>query len=256
MTMSQLPDPLDELASRYVDDDLDESSRAQIEHDDEAMGRVARFRQVRAALADVEALPEVQVAEMVATALAAAEHGSPTHQAAVVSFRRRQRVLAWVGGAVAAAAVALVAAGVGPRLGGDVPDDVAAPAVDVAADTARSDQSASVASVDDTTVAALEAAPAEAAGMDAEPPATFAATERTPLGGEVVIASDDELRAYLAAFALPEPGRCATVPGSSVHGVVTFEGRSVEVVYDANSDMILLADPITCDVVRSVSRLP
>jgi hypothetical protein len=279
MTVPDLPDhvdlpddPLDELASRYVDGDLDPADRARAEADAEVMRRVDRLRRVITLVASVEQLSGADVDRLVTAALAAADDAaveSSGRTAQVVSLRRRQRLLAWAGGAVAAAAVALVAVGVGPRLGGDTNDDAAmAPVANdpaVASFSADPDEKNGAESAELSTASGglandsrradeVPAETPEAPGMTAL--ATPEIGAPTDVTGPVTVTSADDLRAYLTAYALPQLGTCTTAPGTSAHGMVQFDGQTYEVIYDAAADTIELRDPTTCDVALVVSRLP
>ena len=123
-------DPLHQLASAYLDDDITSADRVRVEASPELVGLVESFRQIRAGLGDVPAPPATTREAAFAAALrefdglslgAAASMGSDSADAPVVSLAERRR---WpVAVLTVAAAVLLVGvvgiAALNGRGGGD-----------------------------------------------------------------------------------------------------------------------------------------
>jgi hypothetical protein len=251
----------DELASAYLDDELDDAARAQVESDPALLARVDELRAVQALLSTPPpALDPTRREAMIAAALIAFDEGAtasgvddrPTapvtasgpvpEGAAVVSIAsRRRRITGWV--AAAAAAVVLVA-GVGmalDRSGGDDTDaaDQATQSKEEGADAAASvpaeeplaageDRSASAEQAvetdgAETTAAAADDADPAAGGAEASTAISASPSELPDLG---LVDTPEALRAALTSLSAeqPAPGEAADrepVPCEDVAGLRT-----------------------------------
>lgn len=260
--MNELPHhPADELASRWLDDDLTPDERAQAAADPEVQQRIEALTSVRAhlAAARVEPLPTDRADTALGAALAAFDDlQAPAAAGSVVPMhrRRQQRVLAWAGGLAAAAAVAVVAVGVGPRLGGeeDPGDFASGPAPASVDDGETLETLAAPESADDMGVTG-DVMPGDVAAGD-EPPMVPFEDAAPDVRAMLDVSAPDDLRLHLAWNPLPQPPTCSLAPGQSSHGLAVTDGRSVEVVFDVRDDTIRLLDLNSCSVITVVPRLP
>ena len=130
-------DPLHQLASAYLDDDITSADRVRVEASPELVGLVESFRQIRAGLGDVPAPPATTREAAFAAALlefdglslgAAASMGSGSAAAPVVSLAERRR---WPIAVLSVAAALLLAGVVGiTALNGRGGDDKSSSATD------------------------------------------------------------------------------------------------------------------------------
>jgi hypothetical protein len=175
----------EELASAYLDGELNATDRAQVEADPALMALVAELRAVSDAVAaPVTPLTDDQRAAMVATAMAtlpASGVAGEAGAAAVASLdaaraRRSARLVrAVAGGLAAAAAVGLVALVVTRGGGSDGGSDTAGGAAETAALEAAAGGGAEA-----TTAAAADAATADTVAAAAEVPAAQAPASEAP----------------------------------------------------------------------------
>ena len=206
----------DELASAYLDDELDPAERATASADPEVMATVERFARVRSALSDVAPAEGTAKDHALATALAvfdtrdvAATAVAPVATVTSLQSRRRTyRALTSV-----AAAVAILAIGVAAISGGRGNDSKSSSAVDRNAEPAGTIAPAtadapSLKASAETVAAAGTAAPsaaesvAAATGADASAGATAAAPPEV------------DTRAALTAYAQRLRGISAPAPQS------------------------------------------
>ncbi len=191
---------LDELASAYLDGELDTAEQARVDRDPVLSARVAELAEVRAQVAaPVVPLPADRRDAMIRAAVDAFDGPVVAPVIALADRRRGWRVLR-VLGPVAAAAAAIGAVAFIARDGGGDRDTGGGVAIDASADTSAAeaeDDQASGGAAETTAAAAAEEAPAEGgeAGVEVAPAAeTLSAL---PDLGEASTA--DEVAALLVA---------------------------------------------------------
>ena len=282
----------EELASGYLDGELEADDRARVEADPALMERVAELQAVRDAVAaPVPALTDDQRTAMVATAMAAlppsgaagvagtaAAVGSVASLEAARARRSARLVRAVAGGLAAAAAVGLVALVV--TRGGNSNDNTARDSAATEeleasagggpqATEASTSEAAADAATADTVAAAAEApaaqapatnAPGEAGGGTTTAPAMTTASAGTDravpdLGA---LADRSEARSATSEFAaVPGPsdgtGPCAGYPPPVA--TATFQGIPAYVVIievAPEGNRLAFIDQVTCAVLVKV----
>lgn len=268
MTDLPLPtdaDALDEMASRWLDDDLTVDERARVEADPAVLARADELAQARATLSltPVPPMEPGRAAAALGAALAAFDDLPASAPAAgsVVPMRRRrqQRVLAWAGGLAAAAAVGVVAVGVGPRLGSEEPDDFAGAPTMTEAPSFAADDELSTMALPESAGAVEAGAVEDGERMDAsaDVPDSEAPTEAGMDDGRVLaLAGHGDLRLALDQSPLPQIPICPLGPGQSSHGTAFWQGTHVEVVYDVYASTIRAVAIDDCRTVTEVPYLP
>lgn len=280
-----------ELASAYLDGDVDEVQRAQVEASPELMALVASFGQVKAGLRDTP--PVDAVARDTAVLAALAEFDvlrAPPVAAAdvaaasnVVPLQRRARFSR----VVMSAAAALLIGGVGVvavnSFGGSSNDESSgadpAAAKEIAADTADSIAGDAAGGATPQTIGAINGAatavpaleePQQLLAFASEPAPTslaegtensaFAATETTAAGAAETVAGPD-VAAVTIGDASPAPGTrsvvpsfefdCPLEPTQVVVVEITWKGTPAVAVRDTVSGVIQAIDA-QCTVLATV----
>ena len=268
----------DELASAYLDDELDPAERATASADPEVMATVESFARVRSALGEVgpvdgsaknaalaAALAEFDARQIASTAAAPA--------AAVTSLQSRRRVFRAL--TSVAAAVAILAIGIAAINGGrgnddktssavrveSAPTDTIAPAAEapglkVAADTGAAAGTAAPAAAN--TVAAASVAGGTTADATAAPP--------PPIDTNAALVA---YAARIERIASPTPqSPTTTVPAEGVFGAapvpcltphqvvlgdpITVNGTSAFAVRDTSNGALQAIDATNCTVLLEV----
>jgi hypothetical protein len=281
----------EELASGYLDDELEAEERARVQRDPALMELVADLRAVsKAVAAPITPLNDEQRSAMVGAAMAtlptsaAAAATSETVTASVASLdaaraRRSARLVRTVAGGLAAAAavglLALVVTRGGTGNQNDTADGVAAAtaALEAAAgsevaDPTTADVAAADAAAADTTAVAVAPA-SEAPATEAPAEATGGATSSAPAaaggaGAERAVpdlgplANRREARSATTSFAsvVPPPdgtGPCAGYPPPVA--TATFQGTPAYVVVievAPEGNRLAFLDQVTCAVLVKV----
>jgi hypothetical protein len=266
----------DELASAYLDDELDPSERAAASADPEVMATVESFARVRSALSDVAPVDGSAKDDALAAALAefdalhvAATAAAPV--ATVTSLQSRRRAYRALTGV--AAAVAILAIGVAAINGGRGSDEKnsaavrveSAPAGTIAASAAEAPKAAAA-----TGAAAGTAAPsaAETVAASQADNATAGATLAAPPS----VDTTDALIQYAARIegvAAPAPQTpTTTVPADSsfgsfpvtcltshqvvLGGPITVNGTFAYAVRDTSNGALQAIDFTDCKVLLEV----
>jgi hypothetical protein len=253
------------LASAYVDHDVDDVERARAEADPAVMAEVARLRDLRGRLRDVDPPDPDRRERSVAAAVAAFGHETaPVAPAArPIPLPRRPRRAWWGGVAAAAAALVVVVAGtVAIRGGGagDDSDDSAAVATDARAGDSETMQAAPDAAPSAASPAATDQGVAGATESASDATSATTSTEESSAASTLLAATGptligpDELAAYASVAAdstqtLTDGASC-TWPGAYV-GPATYDGTSVEVFVEG--DVATAVDVATCEPVVVVA---
>lgn len=241
-------DPLDDLASAYLDDEVTPEERARVEQDPELVRRVARLRQVRERLLDVSPVDPAERRDTLAAALAVFDTVAvgttepverpepavvplPDLAAARLRRARRTRAAQWLG---AAAAVGILGVGI-TRLGDDA--SMSADDTDQAATVEESELSAATESAeagsDQAVITAIpgaaDVAPAEQDAAE-DTVAAFEATE--PAAGQSrldvpQLVTDADLAAFVATLGEASGGSDATAPAAETEILTTFAACEV-----------------------------
>lgn len=256
-----------ELASTYLDDELDEAARASASADPDVMATVESFAQVRAMLGDVG--PGVASTKTAAIAAALAEFdaihaaSSAGAVATVTSLQsRRLRMYRVMTGVAAAAIVGFVAIAAINSSGGD--DFTASSGTELAAvaPSALPD----LKSADNATAAADTAAPADA-GLSTESAAADVPAIDTPEALQQYVTGFDSARTTAAASesaatdSAPQLAGLAPAAGSTgdaapsclttdqlVLGSVVSLGRSAIAVRNTSTGVLQTLDAADCQV--------
>jgi len=282
MTNDHHPDDRDELASAYVDGQLDDADQARVEGDAYAMELVERLRTLRRALATVEPPDPAQRDRAIAAALAAVVGAPPAPPARRAQFRRHRRIAPTV--MAAAAAVVLVGvAGVFVLGRGSSDDDSAGPAADSAltasaadagAERSAADGDEELATADTAAGGAATSAAAAGTALDAQggSSATTASgsdttnlaaadmtTGGTAISASTVLRTGAELYDFAVAAAAPAAGEsqefaepiCPQPDGASFRGFATYAGEAdtIDVEVFLVNGIARAVDAATCAVV-------
>jgi hypothetical protein len=267
----------DELASAYLDDELDATERAAASADPEVMATVESFARLRSALSEIE--PVAGTAKNAALAAALAEFdtrrtagAADAPVATVTSLQSRRRVYRALTGV--AAAVAILAIGVAAINGGRGSDDKTSSAVRVesapSGTIAPAEAPSGKAAAADMGAAAGTAAPSAAetiaaatAAGNATPGAT---TAPTPVNTRDALI---QYAARIEGVAAPSPqSPTTTVPADSsfgsapvacltshqvvLGGPITVNGTFAYAVRDQGNGALLAIDATDCTVLLEV----
>jgi negative regulator of sigma E activity len=266
----------DELASAYLDAELDPTERAAVSADPEVMATVESFARVRSALGEIEPVVGSAKDDALAAALAEfdARHIAATAAAPVAkvtslqSRRRAYRALTSVAAAVAILAIG-VAAISSTRGGDNKSSSEVAPAGTIAPSAA--DAPSLKVSAQTETAAAATAAPS-AAGTIAAPTAADNASAGAATAGPPPVDTRDALIQYAARIegvAAPAPQTpTTTVPADSSYesipvgcltshqvvlgGPITVDGTLAYAVRDQDNGTLQAIDAANCTVLLEV----
>jgi hypothetical protein len=209
-----------ELASAYLDGEVSDVERAQVEGDGALLAEVERLRQVRAALGDVPSAPPAIATAAIAAAMSVfdEQHAVADEQDTNVVALAQRRRMRWMQGVTAAAAVAVVVVG-GIVIANRRSDDEATTAREAA--TERTEQTAPPAAG-----VALDAATAPAAAPAAAPTTTV-----SPAVGEDTSSESEQADEPLAA-AVPATSAAANVlsEAATLRHVITDPTELAELV--------------------------
>jgi hypothetical protein len=265
----------DELASAYLDDELDSTERASVSADPEVMATVESFARVRSALSEFE--PVAGSAKNAALAAALAEfdalHVAATAAAPVAtvtslqSHRRAYRALTSVAAAVAILAIGVAA--ISSTRGDDTKSSSevernAAPAATIAPSAGAAPQ---LKAATDTGAAAGTAAPSVAAASQAGDATAGATTAAPP-----PVDTKDALIQYAARIegvAAPSPqaptttvqagtsfgsfpASCLTSHQVVLGGPITVKGTAAYAVRDTSTGALQAIDATDCTVLLEV----
>ncbi|MEP7115583.1 MAG: hypothetical protein ABI862_20125 [Ilumatobacteraceae bacterium] len=256
-----------ELASAYLDDELDETARASAGADPDVIVTIDSFAQVRAILGEVG--PGVASTKTAAIAAALAEfdaihRASPAAAVATVTSlqSRRLRVYRVMTGVAAAAIVGVVAIAAIGSTGGDDAKSSSGTELSAAAPSEIPD----LKSATDNATAAAGATAASGAGLSTESAAADVPAIDTPEALQQFAADIDSARTSTAA---PSPADTASPPPIAaqapaagdvfaspacltsdqvVLGSVFSLGRSATVVRDTSSGVLQTLDDADCKV--------
>lgn len=264
----------DELASAYLDDDLDATQRAAVTADPATMARVEAFRAVRAALKDVEPVVDSTRTAAVAAALAAFGAAEPTVAASAIPItqlaaRRRSRSLQILTGVAAAAAIGVL--GVAIARNSNSEDSKFSSAVPAASDAvlaapkvAAADNAAQEAPAATTAAAGATNAPAALGPTDTilvaiDTPAALAqfATAARSAGGTAVPPSTAAPAASAAPAVAGEIGtgyNATTCPSADAEllGTVSYQGTIAVVIRSLTTGAIQALAADDCRVLETV----
>ncbi|HVE18043.1 MAG TPA: hypothetical protein VNB52_03115 [Ilumatobacteraceae bacterium] len=268
----------DELASAYLDDELDATERAAAEADPEVMAAVESFARVRSALSEIE--PVAGTAKNAALAEALAEFdtrrtagAANAPVATVTSLQSRRRVYRALTGV--AAAVAILAIGVAAINGGRGSDDKTSSAVRVesapSGTIAPAEAPSGKVAAADTGAAAGTAAPSAATTIAAASQAGNATAGATKAAPPPVDTKDALIQyaARIEGVAAPSPqSPTTTVPADSsfgsapvacltshqvvLGGPITVNGTFAYAVRDQGNGALLAIDATDCTVLLEV----
>lgn len=284
-----LPDHLVELASRYIDGDVDAVERAEVEADPRLMELAARFADLRTQLQRPSTVGAEHREDAITAALAAFDSLDSEAPAAPVvrsldaaRAARQRRMTRWLGAAAAVAAVAIAGGALTSTIGSDDTDDSSSETMieSHAADTTTVDnqltlsdaesadeESAASSEADSSAAGAATAAPAEA------PTASTAATSDTTVAGAaettseagdtattrsaetVELANEDAVREYVAReekTPTPTSAPCSQVATGDLSGEpVTYQGKPAVIYVENNTALVYNSE--TCVVLATVT---
>jgi trimeric autotransporter adhesin len=261
----------DELASAYLDGDLDATQRAAVDADPATMARVESFRAVRAALKDVGPVVHSTRTAAVAAALAQFGAAAPVATAAAtitqLSARRRPRSLQILTGVAAAAAVGVLGVAIARNSNnGDSKLSSAAPAASDAVLSAQKSASAVDSAAPAATTAAAAAAPAsrgptETTLVAIDTPAAlvqYASSARSI--ADTAAPPSTAAPAASAAPPAPAAGEAVASDGASpclsadgeLLGTVSYQGTIAEVIRNRTTGAVQALATDDCRVLQTV----